>query len=191
MWDSCVRCPDHEELARGYPMSSEFQIRRLREPEWPAFRRLRLDALRTDALAFGSTYAREDAYPEEKWQSWARDGAQGDQSPTFVIDAGSGNLVGMAGMFQRGPDFVVWGMWVAPSFRGQRLGARLTEALVEWLDRSHPGKRALLSVNPTQTPAVRTYLAHGFVFTGVEEPLGHSPPAIIREMVRGPRPRAR
>jgi GNAT superfamily N-acetyltransferase len=177
--------------AQGSPMTSTLQIRRLREAEWPEFRRLRLDALRSDPLAFGSTQAREEAYPEERWQSWAKDGAQSDQSPTFVVDAGSGDLVGMAGLFLRDEEFVMWGMWVAPSFRGQGLAGRLTETLLDWVDRSHPGKRALLSVNPVQTSAVRTYLTHGFVFTGGEEPLGHSPPAIIREMVREPRPRAR
>lgn len=168
------------------PMDSVPEVRRLRADEWSEFRRLRLEALATDPLAFGSTSAREQAYPETQWQDWARRGSQAPTTPTFVVDAGFGNLVGMAGVFRREPDFMVWGMWVAPKFRGLGLGDRLMDAIVMWVDTAFPGERLLLEVNPVLAPAVRTYLSHGFAFTGKEEPLERDPPGILKEMIREP-----
>ncbi len=170
-------------------MTSVPEVRRLRTDEWSAFRRLRLEALTTDPLAFGSTYGRELEYPEAQWQDWAHRESQGSTTPTFVVDTGGGELVGMAGLFRRESDFMVWGMWVAPKFRGLGLGDRLMDAIVAWIDTSFPGERLLLEVNPVLVPAVRTYLSHGFAFTGREGPLGHDPPGIVKEMIREARGR--
>jgi predicted GNAT family N-acyltransferase len=65
-----------------------------------------------------------------------------------------------------------------------KLGSKLMQRTLRWIDQYFPGSSVLLSVNPTLRPAVRTYLGQGFVFTGKEEPLGHDSPAIIREMMR-------
>lgn len=165
-------------------MPQEITIYRLREHEWPAFRDLRLDALRTDPLAFGSTFDRESAYSESKWQNWCRDGATGKQNATFVAADPSGGLIGMVGAFVAEGTPHVWGMWTRPEWRHQGIGRRLLESLLDWLHQNLPGRHIVLEVNPSQVAAVRIYSAMGFRFNGVESPLGHDPPACVRQMVR-------
>lgn len=158
--------------------------RRLREEEWREFRELRLAALEADPLAFGSTRAREAEYPDERWQDWARRGSTADREATFVAVEPAGRLVGMAGAFAKSGSPQLWGMWVRPTHRGQGIGAQLMDALLAWADRAFPGSPAFLEVNPEQTRAVVIYRARGFEFTGIEEPLGHHAPAVVRQMVR-------
>jgi ribosomal protein S18 acetylase RimI-like enzyme len=172
-------------------MTPEVAVRRLRGPEWRAFRELRLDALRSDPLAFGSSLARESAYTPEKWKDWCRDGATGGSSVTFVAVGPSRELVGIVGTFFVEGSPHVWGMWTRPEWRNRGIGRLLMERLLAWLDKNRPGRPVNLDVNPTQAAAVRIYTKLGFRFNGVEEPLGHHPPAIIRQMVRVRRPRTR
>jgi GNAT superfamily N-acetyltransferase len=159
-------------------------VRRLRGPEWKAFRDLRLDALRSDPLAFGSTFTRESAYSPDKWKRWCRDGATGGRNVTFVAEAPSAELVGIVGAFFAEGTPQVWGMWTRPGWRNRGVGRHLMERLLAWLDRYRPGRPVMLEVNPTQAAAVRIYGTLGFRFNGVEEPLGHDPPAIVRQMIR-------
>lgn len=163
-------------------------VRRLREEEWLAFRDLRLDALRTDPLAFGSTLDRELAYPEAKWRQWCGDGATGERNATFVAAIVSGELVGMVGTFVTEGSPHVWGMWTRPEWRRRGVGRRLMDSVLSWIHQYMPGQPTILDVNPSQAAAVRIYEALGFRFTGDEEPLGHHAPACVRQMVRRPDP---
>jgi ribosomal protein S18 acetylase RimI-like enzyme len=165
-------------------MTADFLLRRLRADEWRDFREVRLAALVTDPLAFGSTAAREAAYPEEKWREWSTRGSNGSREATFVAAQPVGHLIGMAGVFSEGERFHIWGMWVHPEWRGRGIGQALLDALLGWIDESFGPSVILLDVNPSQAIAVRTYLGSGFEFTGVEQPLGHDPPAVARQMMR-------
>ena len=144
--------------------------------------------MRTDPLAFGSTLARESTYLEEKWQAWCKDGASGERNATFVATTPSGELVGMVGTFTAEGTPHVWGMWIQPAWRNRGIGRQLMESLLTWIDRSSATQPVILDVNPSQTPAVRMYTAYGFQFSGVEESLGHDPPAVVRQMVRPSKP---
>lgn len=165
-------------------------VRRLWPEEWPAFRDLRLDALRSDPLAFGSTVSRESSYDEPKWRDWCRRGAAGENEATFVASPTDGRLLGMVGSFSAAGTAHVWGMWVRPDSRRRGLARQLMDELLEWIRRNAPHAPVVLEVNPELEAAVRLYLALGFRFTGEERPLGHDPPAVVRTMtlVRPPAP---
>jgi len=172
------------------------KIRRLLPTDWPAFRALRLEALKADPLAFGSTRRRETAYPEHRWREWTQSGAAGDRSATFVVETEPGRLLGMAGVFTDRGEYHVWGMWVSPEARGRGLGRDLLDRVLAWAGSTHPERPVRLDVNPVQTVAVRLYESRGFRPTGVRRPLGHDPPALVEEMAREPagapvRPRRR
>lgn len=162
-------------------------VRRLRESEWKTFRDLRLDALKSDPIAFGSSFARESAYTQQKWQDWCRDGATGNRNATFIALGPPGKPVGMVGAFFAEGTPHVWGMWTRPQWRNRGVGRTLMARLLAWLDKYSPSRPIILDVNPSQAAAVRIYATLGFRFNGVEEPLGHDPTAIVRQMVRRPR----
>jgi GNAT superfamily N-acetyltransferase len=171
-------------------VTTQFTVRRVRASEWREFRELRLDALRTDPLAFGSTLERESAYAEDRWQDWCRRGATGAREATFVALDSSGRWVGMVGAFSAEGTPHLWGMWVRPGSRRGGVGGRLVKALLQWIARWPSRPPVLLDVNPSLEGAVRLYVELGFTFTGVEAPLGHDPPGVVRQMVRrGPRRR--
>lgn len=165
-------------------MTSGLTLRRLRDSEWEAFRELRLASLRTDPLAFGSTVEKESAYPIAKWQDWCRRGASSESEATFVAVDLSGRLVGMVGAFTKDETPQVWGMWVHPTWRRQGVAKQLMRALLDWIDQLAEKSSTVLDVNPSQESAVRLYTSLGFAFTGLEEPLGHDPPAVCRQMVQ-------
>jgi len=169
-----------------------FVIHRISVDYWKEFRTLRLDALRTDPLAFGSTVERESAYTDDRWREWTRRGAEGEREATFIATGGTDGLVGMTGVFTVDRECHLWGMWVHPRQRGRGIGGRLLDATLEWIDRAGPESRVVLDVNPDQARAVALYRSRGFQFTEKETALGHDAPAIVRQMVRrGPSPSPR
>lgn len=73
------------------------RIRRVRTDEAGAFREIRLRALADTPLAFGSTRAREAAYPPERWEARARESADGPAQATFLaLDPADEAPVGLA-----------------------------------------------------------------------------------------------
>ncbi len=165
-------------------MRSDLRIRRIRAEEWQAYREIRLDALRTDPLAFGSTLERETAFPPETWQERVRSGALADRRATFVAESGMARLVGIATVIPKADAFEVVAMWVHPDTRGRGLGGALLDAALAWVESSSPTARIVLGVNPSQEAAVRLYQSRGFSFTGAEEPSVLHPGTTVREMAR-------
>lgn len=163
-------------------------VRRLREDEVAEHRWIRLRALASDPLAFGSTFASEAAFPPEVWVERTRGGATGVDRATWVADDGQGHLVGLVGAFPEPPVLVVVSMWVEPARRGEKLGERLMAALLAWAAETRPDWPLRLSVNPAQIAAVRLYERLGFQRTGEFEPLRHTPTVRLDVMVRPPRP---
>ena len=70
-------------------------VRRVRPDEGLRLRALRLRALADAPSAFGSTLAREEAFPDDVWQERATSGAAGEDRVTYVAEDGD-RWVGMA-----------------------------------------------------------------------------------------------
>jgi ribosomal protein S18 acetylase RimI-like enzyme len=165
---------------RGPPLAT---IRRVLDSDLAACRALRLAALSTDPLAFGSTLERERNFDESTWVDRVHRGATSPNESTWVAEGPDGRLVGMIGVFPKEEKFHVVAMWVAPDHRGRGVGGQLLDGLLRWIVTSDPRATVLLSVNPSQLPAVRLYLSRGFRPTGIVEPLGHTPGVVLHEMV--------
>ena len=80
----------------------------------------------------------------------------------------------------------VFGMWVEPSCRGQRIGSRLLDTALDWARDVFPGQALRLDVNPRQTAAVLLYESRGFRRSGADRPLGHTEGEVRYEMMRPP-----
>jgi hypothetical protein len=78
-------------------------IRRIRADEGLRLRDIRLHALADSPMAYGSTLAREEAYPEALWNERAANGAVGDKFVTFVAEHDN-YLVAMATGLAPGSD---------------------------------------------------------------------------------------
>lgn len=161
-------------------------VRRIVDQDRDRYRALRLRALRSDPMAFGSTWSRESAYSESLWTERTHQAATSSDVATWLAEIPRGDLVGMTGVFWETSSYVVWGMWVDPRYRGTGIGGRLLDEALRWTALARPKAVVRLSVNPTQEAAVRLYLKRGFRRTGTVEPLAHAPGTIIEEMARPP-----
>ncbi|MCI4324890.1 MAG: GNAT family N-acetyltransferase [Thermoplasmata archaeon] len=153
-------------------------VRRIRDDEGPVLRVLRLAALGSDPLAFGSTLDREEGFSAEEWRDRATRGATSEREVIYVLTDEARPPHGMVGAFTEDGSRLLWEMWVAPSRRGEGGGEALLRAVLAWC-RDHPGVKPVgLDVNPEQTAALRLYERHGFRRRGEARPLGHHPPAV-------------
>lgn len=150
-------------------------IRRIRAEDALPARDLRLLALKTDPLSFGSTWQREQAFADEVWIERAQKGAHSDDYATYFAADGD-QLVGVA-VTRRDevePDlFGVYSVWVAPAARGRGLGLSLMAAL-EAFAVAHGGKRLQLMVADAAADARRLYERAGFIADGRSEPSPHT-----------------
>jgi ribosomal protein S18 acetylase RimI-like enzyme len=144
---------------------SRFTVRRLGAVDVEAFRSIRLEGLRNDPEAFGSTFEKESSEPEQYFvDRLTRSAVFGG----FVGD----RLVGVAGFYSFGDTKsahkgVLWGMYVTPAVRGSELATALVETLLE-----HAGREVeqiQLTVGSSNPRARRFYERMGFVEYGLEE----------------------
>ncbi len=156
----------------------EPQVRRIDAFEWRTLRTLRLQALRDAPRAFGSTFEREAAFPDERWQALAASGASGLNDVAVVADV-DGAWVAMArGYLERRdePDArpAAWliAVYVDPRWRGHGLGRAVSGAVVDWARERGAGE-VLLHVGDWNDLARRVYEHLGFEPTGVRTRLAH------------------
>lgn len=162
--------------------TDETVVRLVREDEWEGYRDVRLKALESDPLAFGSTLERERAFAPEMWKERISRGLSTGASATWVAVNSAGRFVGMtvAAAVQGG--IHLFAMWVDPDVRGVGIGGQLLDTALTWIRQTHPGRVVLLEVNPRQVAAVRLYESRGFRYTGSSSPLGHTPGERVVEM---------
>jgi GNAT superfamily N-acetyltransferase len=153
------------------------RIRRVRADEGPTLRQIRLRALADTPLAFSSNHDREAAYPPERWETWARESADGPAQAMFLALGPAGEApVGLVFAVIDADDATLahlFAMWVAPEARGTGAGSELVQAVVEW-NAAHGARTLRTAVTIGNAAAARLYERAGFVDTGVREPLGHS-----------------
>lgn len=154
------------------------EIRRIRADEGLRLREVRLRALAEAPMAFGSTLAREQAFPESAWHERAVGGASGSDRATFIAEE-AGRFVGMATGVARHPDGLdhspmLIAMFVDSTQRGRGVGAALVENVTEWA-RTLAAQHLYLWATSTNRPAITLYEKCGFRQTGEARPLEHTP----------------
>jgi RimJ/RimL family protein N-acetyltransferase len=143
---------------------SGLQVRRLETSDSPLYRDTRLEALKQNPEAFGSTFERENEQP----LSWFE--AVVGRSDIFGVFL-DGTLAGIAGYVaqessKQAHKAVLWGMYVRSAARNSGLGKKLVAAVL-----SHARGRVemvQLTVVSENEAARRLYNAFGFVEYGCE-----------------------
>ena len=133
-------------------------------------REIRLQALQSDADAFGSTYERDRARPARWWERIARLSEAGVEQRTFVLVDEQDVWLGLAIVRpddESPGDAVLNAMWVAPSVRGRGGAGLLCSACSAWA-RGRGFPTLNLNVKVSNESAVKAYAKAGFVFVRVE-----------------------
>jgi RimJ/RimL family protein N-acetyltransferase len=144
---------------------SGLQIRRLETSDAALYREIRLEALKQNPEAFGSTFERENAQPLSWFEAAV---GRSDVFGAFL----DGALAGMAGYVaqessKQAHKALLWGMYVRSAARNSGLGRKLVAAVL-----SHARGRVemvQLAVVSENKGARRLYNALGFVEYGLEK----------------------
>jgi RimJ/RimL family protein N-acetyltransferase len=141
------------------------------EEDAPAYRELRLEALRNHPEAFSSDYETALAKPMSFWTQRLRFNDP-DNGATLYFAAHDGLLIGMCGIThtdapkQKHSAYIV-SMYVRPEWRGLRIAEELITTCLDW-GRAQGIKIVKLGVTTTNTPAIRCYERCGFQVYGTE-----------------------
>ena len=144
-------------------------VARICADQWQILRDVRLRALEDAPYAFGTTLAEGKKRTDRDWQDMARDHATLSDRAYFMAYVGD-NPCGMAGCYRRASDTVaLTAMWVAPEFRGQKIGEQIVCAVIEW---AREGGATMLEAWVSENnPARFFYQKIGFEETDLTEPL--------------------
>jgi ribosomal protein S18 acetylase RimI-like enzyme len=145
--------------------AAQIQIRRLAPADAALYRDIRLEALRCNPEAFGSTFDAENAQPLTVFS----DRIGGSSVFGAFLDS---KLVGIAGLLigkgqKEAHKGRLVGMYVRPSARRAGVGRRLVETIVE--SARHSVELIQLAVVSDNEPARRLYERRGFVEYGLEK----------------------
>lgn len=139
------------------------KVARLPEERWQEAKDLRLRALRSDPIAFGSAYEEEEKLPEAEWRRRTHN--------MLVVISDDNNLVGtitylFGDRIKTKHIAHIYGVYVTPEFRGKGLGRKLLESALEGISKNEGIVKVQLTVNTKQEAAVRMYTDFGFQIAG-------------------------
>ncbi len=172
-------------------------VERTRPDDWRDLRDVRLRALADAPSAFGSTLAREVAFPDDVWRERAAqgrtllaravldDGRLADGAPPGS-GRSPGPVVGVAAVVPSPDDPTVAelvSVWVEPGARGSGVAASLV-ARADDLAAGLGARTLALWVTATNAPALRLYERAGFAPTGETQPLLSDPRLLELRMTR-------
>jgi ribosomal protein S18 acetylase RimI-like enzyme len=149
----------------------------VRPEEWEVLRDVRLRALADAPDAFGTTHAQALARPDDWWRDWAQRSAVDAGQAMFLAWEGA-EAIGITGAYGDRRRFDVISMWTDPAHRGKGVASALLRAALDFTGDAP----VFLSVTEGNERARRLYERHGFVSTGVVEPLRSNSELSIYEL---------
>lgn len=163
----------------------DFEVRRLEPGDWREFRRLRLEALEAEPLAFVEQHEVSAADSDEYWQDRVRRGAADPAVATFVA-VHDRRLIGKATGFVDDevaePTVHLVGVYVPAEFRGAALGVSgaVVTAVMRWARDVAGVSRVRLFVTEINGRAEAFYRRLGFARTGLT--MAYPPDPAITEL---------
>jgi RimJ/RimL family protein N-acetyltransferase len=145
-------------------------IRILQESDAESYQKLRLNSLKVNPEAFGSTFERESKFSIETFEERLKPTKDKFVLGAFVF---SGSLVGIVAFVRENSLKTthkgnIYGMYVSPELRGKGLGKTLLLELIK-LVRDHDGLEQInLTVVSNNDSAKKLYESVGFEAYGTE-----------------------
>jgi ribosomal protein S18 acetylase RimI-like enzyme len=145
--------------------TSKVEIVKLPISDWRDFKEIRLAALKGEPQAFGSSYAKNVAYPDSVWQERLRDCE--NKKGICLFAKLEGKIVGMVMGGRTDEDkhahlSHIWGTYVDSKARGKGVGKELMQKVIEELGKDADVQKIRVGVNAEQKPAIKLYESFGF-----------------------------
>lgn len=149
--------------------AEEIAIRHSVLTDVDSYRELRLEALKNHPTAFGADYAENLRKPPTYWLE--RLTIKSDEQALFFAEQNR-QLISMTGIFRSLSSksrhaATIWGVYVKPAWRGQRIAEALIRACLSWAEQQNIVivKLAVITGNLS---AIRCYERCGFTTYGTE-----------------------
>ena len=138
------------------------RIAKLPEGWWKVFRDLRLEALKNDPSAFGSSYEEERGFSEDIWRGRLKNVlfAFSEEKPIGMLSYVFSNRIKTKHIVS------FHGVYVAPRHRGLGIGGKLVKRALSEARKNRHIIKVQLSVNADLRPAVWLYKRAGFEEVG-------------------------
>lgn len=152
-------------------MQTNFIARKIKEDEWQKYKKIRLEALKNDPQAFGSSYERENQKSDNEWEEKLKLSNTADSKKIFVgIDNDSNGFLAIGGAYAENDlgEWNVIAIYVDPEYRGQGVSKVLLSEIINTLTVRGNVRRLILRVNVNQQAAVNLYRSLGFVIINKE-----------------------
>lgn len=153
-------------------MQTKFIALKIKEDEWQKYKKVRLEALKNDPQAFGSSYDRENKKSDNEWKEKLMLSNTADSKKIFVgIDNDSNGFLAIGAAYAEN-DLGEWNLiaiYVDPKHRGQGISKILSSEIINTLKARRNVRRLILRVNVNQQAAVNLYRSLGFVIINKEE----------------------
>ena len=137
-------------------------VKKLPDRMWKEYRNLRLEGLKTDSIAFGSSYEEEIKLPIKAWKKRIKNVlfALSNDKPVGMITFVLKNKAKTRHIAN------IFGVYVKQEFRGQGIGEKLIESAISSIKNNRNAIKINLNVNAKQKAAVKLYEKYGFKTVG-------------------------
>jgi ribosomal protein S18 acetylase RimI-like enzyme len=143
---------------------NSIQIRQLSPADSASFRELRLEGLRLNPEAFGSTYDFEKDQPLERYSGWLTNSTVFGGFQNFQL-IGTASFTQLSGL-KDSHKGLLRAMYVRPTHRRSGAGRQLVQVIIEHARQKV--EQLQLAVVSTNQPAIRLYQSLGFRQYGLE-----------------------
>ena len=139
------------------------EIKKLASSRWKDYRALRLEALKNDPIAFGSSYNEEIKLSNNEWKRRIKNSLF-----ALLNDKPIGTIVYIFENKTKTKHIAnIYGVYVKKEYRGQGVGKKLVESAISLIKKNKNIIKINLNVNPKQKAAVKLYKKYGFKTIGV------------------------
>lgn len=142
------------------------EIIHLSPDQWEEYKTIKLESLKKDPEAFGTTYEEDVDKPDEEWKSRLKR-VQKLKNYWMFFAKLNGKLIGMVGARETNPPdttptIKIYGVYIASSARGMGIGKKLMIHLLNEIKKNPKWKIVKVKVFPTQEIAINLYKSLGF-----------------------------
>ena len=138
------------------------EIKKISDDRWKDYRDLRLEALKNDPVAFGSSYEEEIKLSNAEWKKRIKNVlfALSNDKPVGMIAYAFQNKLKTKHIAN------IFGVYVKKEYRGKAIGEKLIERAISSIRKNKSIIKIDLTVNPNQKAAVKLYKKYGFKTVG-------------------------
>lgn len=138
-------------------------VKRVTSSDWQEYKKIRLEALKNEPQAFGSSYNKENERTESEWQNKLAKSEDLNGISFFYAILKEGVFVAIGGAYQdNNKQWNIIAIYTKKEVRGQGLGQEIFKSIINEL-KARKIKKAYLCVNTLQIAAQALYKKNGFV----------------------------